>query len=187
MVMHEEPQSCRTDTADEVTAELLAAVIRQESELSRLITVSELQARFSAADVNSILRAAAAATDLIRIEGAVAVYYYSNRSMTASYVEQLVRVEEYDPLQLVTETVRAESRDYSRPTALAGLAEPPFQLARSELAFVLAQVTQSQGAGDIRSCTASNGAVYLYSSDYLTDLHARRLAEFYAVEVWQNP
>lgn len=185
--MHEETQSCRPDTVGEVTAEQLAAVIRQESEAFRLITLSELQARFPGADSGRMLQAAAELTDLMTIEGAAAVYYYSNRSMTANYAEQLVRVEEYDPLRLVAETVRAESRDYSRPTALAGLAEPPFQLVRSELAFVLAQVTQSQGAGDIRSCTASNGAVYLYSSDYLTDLHARRLAEFYAVEVWQNP
>lgn len=185
--MHEEPQSLRSDSSDEITAERLAAVIRQESEAFRLITVSELQVRFPAADLDSMLPSAAETADLIRVEGAAAVYYYSSRSMTAGYAEHLVRMGEHDPVQLVAETVRAESRDYSRPTALAGFSPPPFQLTQSELASMPVQVAGNQGTNDIRSCTASNGAVYLYSAVYLTDLHARRLAEFYAVEVWENP
>lgn len=172
----------------EVTATTIADVIRQQSAVFRLATTAYLREQFPTADISGLLQSASSElTDIERIAGTSAIYYYSSLCMTTSYATHLARVENNDPMLLVAQTVRDESRDYTRPTALASFFEPPFQLSQSDMASLLTCFGQNPGFEDIRACTASNGDIYLYSTIYLTDVHAQGLIEFYAVEIWQNP
>lgn len=166
----------------------LAQVVREESAQRRLATKAFLASRFPEADLDALLASCAdECPDIASIGGTAGPYYYSTLSMTEAYATHLARVEDKDPLRLVAETVRDESRIYPRPTATKIFLEQPFSLARSELASVLLRLQRDPGTSDIRSCAASNGAVYLYSDKYLTESHAQGLTEYYEVERWQNP
>jgi len=55
------------------------------------------------------------------------------------------------------------------------------------MASALLKLGREAGVEDIQSCLASNGAVYLYSTKYLTPAHASGLTEYYEVERWNNP
>lgn len=171
-----------------VTAASLAEAIRKDSGAFAVSSRDRLEALFPGAEVDSLLAGAASdLPDIARIAGASTVYYYSTASMTESYATNLARVEEKDPLNLVAQTVRDDSRIYPRPTALKSFHEAPWRLGQTEMASVLLKLGREAGVEDIQSCTASNGAVYLYSTKFLTPDHATGLTEYYEVERWNNP
>jgi hypothetical protein len=170
------------------TAADLAKVIREDSQKEQLTRESLLRERYPGADIPSLLGAAGTEyPDLARIEGKADLYRYSSLSMSEAYATHLARVEDKDPLRLVAETVRDDSRVYPRPTAAKSFLSAPFSLSPSDLASVLLRLEGAEETADIKSCKASNGAVYLYSNRHLTDAHARGLTEYYEVERWQNP
>lgn len=172
----------------EVTAESLAGAIRKDSLGFALSSRARLESLFPGADVEAILaEAGPSLPDIGRIAGASTSYWYSTNSMTESYATSLARVEEKDPLNLIAQTVRDDSRIYPRPTSLAVFYEAPWRLGQTEMASALLKLGRSPGVEDIQSCTASNGAVYLYSTKYMTPDHASGLTEYYEVERWNNP
>lgn len=192
-ILRESPQSGPAEPVTgapppELTPAALAGEIRAESAGYRLSRADDLAARHPDADIGALAaQAAADAPDLRSMQGSTTTYHYSTLSMTEAYATHLARVEDRDPLRLVAETVRDESRIYPRPTGANAFLEAPFGMGRSELASILLRLGREGGTEDIRSCKASNGAVYLYSSRFLTDDHAKGLAEYYEVECWLNP
>jgi len=171
-----------------VSAASLAEAIRRDSAAYAVSSRARLEALFPGAEVDSLLaQAGPELADIGRIPGASTVYYFSTASMTEAYATNLARVEEKDPLNLVAQTVRDDSRIYPRPTALNTFHDAPWRLGQTEMASVLLKLGREAGVEDIQSCTASNGAVYLYSTRYLTPAHASGLTEYYEVERWNNP
>ncbi len=160
--------------------------IRARSAEAKLLTLEELAARFPENDLAASI-AAAGAPDLESIAGKAAVYWFSALGMTRAYATHLARVEEGDPVKLVAEVVREESRTYPRPTPLDSFANRPFGLSKGALSDILESLGVGEETADIRVCRSSNGAVYLYSTRYLTQEHAEGLAEWDAVERWNNP
>lgn len=174
--------------AAEVTARVLAEAIRKDSSGFAVSSRARLEALFPGAEVESLLAEAAGdLPDIASLPGAATTYWYSTNSMTESYATNLVRVEEKDPLNLVAQTVRDDSRIYPRPTDLKSFYGQPWRLGQTEMASVLLKLGRSPGVEDIQSCTASNGAIYLYSTKFLTPDHASGLTEYYEVERWNNP
>jgi hypothetical protein len=171
-----------------VTAASLVEAIRADSRNYMVTSQARLESLFPGVEAGPLLAGAGGDfPDLARIAGASTVYYYSTASMTESYATGLARVEEKDPLNLVAQTVRDESRIYPRPTAIKVFYEAPWHLGHSEMASALLKLGREAGVEDIQSCAASNGAVYLYSTKYLTPAHASGLTEYYEVERWNNP
>lgn len=164
--------------------------IRAESAAARLVTASALQTRFPETDIPALL-AQADAPDIEVLDGTSTVYYFSTQGMTRAYAIHLARLEERDPRRLVAGLVRDNARIYPRPTALAIFREAPYRIAEEDLALILARESAAEGAvgedADIRSLTTSNGAVYLYSTRYLSPEHAQGLAEWEAVGAQENP
>lgn len=174
--------------APSVSSADLAAAIRKDSVAYSLTTRERLEALYPEADLSSLLEAAQTEfPDIRTVAGERVTYYYSSSSMTEAYATHLARVEDKDPLRLIAETVRDESRIYPRPTAVKAFSEAPFVISPSDVASALARLGKEAGVEDIESCTASNGAVYLYSTRYLTPAHAQGLTEYYEVERWMNP
>jgi hypothetical protein len=172
--------------AGAVEASALVAAVRAESGAARLATLDALRERYPDADVEALL-ASSGAADLELIRGNRTTYYFSTQGMTRAYATHLARIEERDPLRLVVETVRDESRIYPRPTDLGTFASPPFGLSKDDLSAILASLGKAPETEDIRSCRTSNGAVYLYSTRHLSPEHAEGLAEWEAVGRWNNP
>ena len=125
--------------------------------------------------------------DIRVIRGSRQSYLYSADGMSGSYARHLARIEDRDIPMLIAETVREDSRIYPRPTEEAFFLRPPFSLDGADLKRALEELGSREGFEDIRTCSASNGASYLYSSRHLADDHARSLAEWIEVEQDQNP
>lgn len=173
---------------EETASDRIANAIRNESAEFRLISLSRLRERFPDTAIDGMFQTSPDLySDIQWIAGGADTYYFSSLAMTRSYATHLARVEDHDPLILIAETVRDESRGYTRPTALTSFLGPPFFISDADIASLLHRLRRSPDFRDIRTCTASNGAVYLYSAYYLTDTHARKLTEYYEVELWRNP
>ena len=56
-----------------------------------------------------------------------------------------------------------------------------------ELDEALLELSAKPEYGDIRSARASNGELYLYSAQFLTQAHAESLIEWMAVGIAENP
>lgn len=164
----------------------VVAAVRAASEGVALVTLAELQSRFPDTEIQNLLPSPDYA-DLKALKGDSETYYFSTLSMSESYAQYLFRVEEKNPLRMVAETVREDSRIYPRPTPLRSFQEPPFNLSEEELRSMLDRFGPGTGTEDIRSGAASNGVLYLYSSLYLEPGHAEGLIEWNEVERWNNP
>lgn len=183
------------------TLDVVCGCIRAETKEGRLCPLSALPALAAAAGAVDEAGAPAALDlglveaslsaeapeDIKLMRGAREPYYFSELSMTAAYAKHLFRIAERDPLRLIAETARDESRTYPRPTPLHTFYGPPFNMAEAEVESALAQLAASAEFGDIVSCAASNGERFVYSSAHLTPAHAERLAEWIAVEEKENP
>lgn len=170
----------------------IVSAIRHASAEIRLVRLSALREAFPAeaaceGGLEGLL-AESGAADIRRMAGERGeVYYFSAESMTEAYALHLFRVEEHDLIKLVADTVRDESRLYPRPTDLRVFSEPPFSLGPADIDGIIARIAVQPDTADIKTCSASNGAVYLYSDRYLAPLYAERLAEWIEVGQKENP
>jgi len=174
----------------------LIEFIRAESSAGRLTSLSALASRFPPPDelsrelgfsITSAIAEVPEAGDLKKMEGSSDAWYFSENTMTGNYALHLLRTEEKDPLMLIAETVRDESRIYPRPTDLTFFTDPPFSMNERELRQALGRMELRPDMSDIKRCAASNGATYLYSTRYLGETLAETLAEWIEVGQKQNP
>jgi hypothetical protein len=210
MIQDSSPLTEATMSEQTSPAAALLAAIRDASKDARLKPISELQKVLDlqtagieagpshspgvlptvadAAPVNlESLIAEAAEDDIKLMRGTKDTYYFSDNHITEAYALHLFRVAERDPARMVADTVRDESRIYPRPTPAYLFLQPPFNMTEAQLDGVLWQISQRNDMTDIRSTTVSNGALYLYSTEYLTVLHAETMAEWNEVGQAENP
>ncbi len=114
-------------------------------------------------------------------------YYFSEQSITEQYARHLFRLAERDPVRLIAETTRDESKTYPRPTPIDTFADAPFSMSPAEIEAALIALASKGEYSDIQKTSASNGALYLYSITYLTEPHAAGLAEWAEVGQKENP
>lgn len=178
-----------TESTAAAATQLLAERIRSDSASLRLTGIAELQALYPEEDVGELLAGIEAAgfADVKRATGCKGEYYYSESSMTASYATRLARVDDDDVASLIAETVRDESRIYPRPTPVASFHAPPYSISPQAFAIAALKLGREADLSDIRHCSASDGSEYLYSDRFLSEDLAKGLAEYDAVERWQNP
>lgn len=118
---------------------------------------------------------------IVLLQGTHDCYLYDRSIMTDAYARWAFLAAEDDPLVTLVTCAREESRLYPRPMPAASLLNEPFNL---DVATVEAAWGQAQGDpryADIRRTVASNGAVYYYSTDFLSAAQATALAEWNAV------
>lgn len=181
-------QAIRADSAGQRLSGLsaLASAHPAPAELAGPAGDSAASAAYAALAAKAI-EEASDAEDLKKIRGSSETWYFSEKSMTAAYALHLVRLEERDPVRLIAETVRDESRIYPRPTDIRYFADPPFSMGEKDVLRVLGMMELRPDMGDIRRCRASNGALYLYSSLHLAETLAETLTEWIEVGQRENP
>ena len=120
--------------------------------------------------------------DDIKVLEGTAVYLYSSDMMSESFAHWAFLAAEDDDVMTLVDNARNESKIYPRPLKAASLKNRPVYMTdeRIDEAFRIAQ--ESGQYPDIKSCSASNGDVYFYSTDYLSDAQAKALAEWESVE-----
>ena len=106
--------------------------------------------------------------------------------MTGSYALILLHKEE-DPLQLIAEIVRQNSRDYPRPVPLDIFSVEPFGMTAHEVSDCIQKLTEDNAHTDILVIETVTSRKFLYSARYLEPAHAALLAEWYDVGQANNP
>jgi len=124
--------------------------------------------------------------DLQRLLGSGGPCYYSSRHMTGAYARLLLH-KRGDPLRLLAETVRHQSRDCRRPVPLEFFPGPPFAMTGDGIRTYLEAMSRTAAYNDIAMLSTSLDGVYLYSTAYLDKDHAQMLAEWLDVGQLQNP
>jgi len=168
-------------------ATVLTDRIRSDSAEVRLTTASSLASLVPEGESAEAALEAGAAPDIKTLRGSAERYYFSDRSMTESYAKHLYRLAERDPVRLIADTARDDSRVYPRPTPLSAFADAPFSMTRSEIDAAVSRMAFDPAYADIRTTVASNGDRYLYSAESLDDARAAALAEWAAVGERENP
>ena len=118
--------------------------------------------------------------------GSHSYYLYDADLMTDVYARWAYLAAEDDPQVTFVECVRQESRVYPRPMPLESLRNAPFRMSVDAIESTWRAVHASGAYPDLERVVASNGDVYFYSTDYLSPVRAAALAEWDAVERYQN-
>jgi hypothetical protein len=175
-LIHDSSASARLIEADEILTELKVhglldpECLEQESYLETMLG--------QALDEN---------TDLKEISGPNgASYYYSDRTLSETYAEILLWKSQ-DPLCLIAEVVRENSKRYPRPISMVSFCEPPFDLTRDSILVCLDAMRENKEYQDIALTITSVGRTFLYSSRHLDPDYAAMLAEWLDVGQYNNP
>ncbi len=113
-------------------------------------------------------------------------HYFSVLSLSETYAGILVRKSE-NPLSMVAEVVRENSRLYPRPVTVDGFREPPFELTPEEIAECLATMETQEEYEDIGQTVTSVGTLFLFSTRHLEPDYAFTLAEWLDVGQVSSP
>lgn len=113
-------------------------------------------------------------------------YYHSVESLSETYGRILVWKSE-NPLWMIAEVVRRNSRLYPRPVSLDSFQKPPFGLTGEEILECVDTMAYHKEYQDIAQTITSAGTHFLYSTDYLEPDHALTLAEWLDVGQVNNP
>jgi len=183
----------------EIRANILK-IIRDRSKTGRLVRAEEIltdlkgQLLLELEDIeqkthleNMLKQGLQENPDLREISGRNGIpYYYSAQSLSETYAGILVRKSE-NPLWLIADVVRENSRLYPRPVPFDSFREPPFGLTPEEIAECLASMGQQKEYQDIAQTITSIGTLFLYSRQYLEPDHAFTLAEWLDVGQVNSP
>lgn len=124
--------------------------------------------------------------DDIKVLEGKQTYLYSSDYMTDTYAHWAFLAEEGDDTLTLVENAREESRLYPRPMLATSLSSKPYYWNAEQIEQAWQAVQESGLYPDIKTCEASNGEWYFYSTDYLSDAQAKALAEWYSVERYMN-
>lgn len=124
--------------------------------------------------------------DDIKVLEGKQTYLYSSDYMTDTYAHWAFLAEEGDDVLTLVENAREESRLYPRPMLTTSLSNKPYHWSAEQIEQVWQAVQESGSYPDIKTCGASNGDQYFYSTDYLSDAQAKALAEWYSVERYMS-
>ena len=124
--------------------------------------------------------------DDIKVLEGKQTYLYSSDYMTDTYAHWAFLAEEGDDVLTLVENAREESRLYPRPMLATSLSNKPYHWSAEQIEQVWQAVQESGAYPDIKTCGASNGDQYFYSTDYLSDAQAKALAEWYSVERYMS-
>ena len=124
--------------------------------------------------------------DDIKVLEGKQTYLYSSDYMTDTYAHWAFLAEEGDDALTLVDNAREESRLYPRPMLATSLSSKPYYWNAEQIEQAWQAVQESGSYPDIKTCEASNGERYFYSTDYLSDAQAKALAEWYSVERYMN-
>lgn len=113
------------------------------------------------------------------------VFCHYKPLLSSSYARLLSA--QNNPVELLRNTVREESRLYPRPTPITVFEDIPFNFSPEQIEDILQNLNNDPKSTDIRFTTSSLGTVFLYSTRYLEDDYADFLAEHIDVEIAENP
>lgn len=179
------------DSCDPVLLERLEALATKVREASRSASVVGLDQVWTQSADEYVKSGGAGAVsgfeDIAVVRDHGRAYLYSERHMTRQYAEAAATAQWEDIRHVIAETVRADSITYPRPTSVEAFSEPPFLLSPEALTAAIDVISGDPSYADIHPLRASDGSLFLFSSDHLDPAYAESLAEWLAVGSMNNP
>ncbi len=120
-------------------------------------------------------------SNIALLMGARSYYLYDSSIMTDNYAHWAFLALEGDDRFTFADCVREESRIYPRPMAASSFENKPFYFTSDQVETLFEQMQESGLYPDIARTEASDGSVFFYSTDFLSDAYASSLAEWQAV------
>jgi hypothetical protein len=157
----------------------IADKVRQASRGGRVLALNEV---WSGTDEEFT-----AFGDIALIREGPVCYLYSTDYMSRRYAETAARIASGDPCRIIAETVRLESATYPRPTPVDEFARNPYNLSMDQITAALHTMSGDAAFADIRPVNASDGTLFLFSSNHMNPELAASLAERIAVGQYENP
>ena len=184
---------------EDATVIAITDFIRRRSEAGQLVTAEDLYREFlrmglltekenPLPELEALLKETVKQNEEVKeiLDGKGLSHYYSVQSMAETYARILIQ-REGDPLLLMAEVIRENSRRYPRPVPLTIFEESPFELTPEQILFCLKKMAGEEDYQDIEQTTTSIGTVFLYSRQHLEPDHAAMLAEWLDVGQSNNP
>jgi len=193
-------KSQKQNQASDEAVDAVAAIVRKSSEQGILISEEDIMfcaeeqglLTFSPSgrrrELGKILAAALKRDDDLQAAKAPdgSRMYYLAQFITQAYAAILLR-KLGDPLQLIAEVVRENSKVYPRPVPADMFTMPPFDLTERAIAGCLRKMKADRVYQDIVQIKTSTSRKFLFSSRHLEKAHASMLAEWIDVGLSNNP
>ena len=183
------PESPVPDPNPELVAKLetLAARLRSVSRGAGVLRLEDVWAGTEEELLEAVrTQGVSGLEDIAVLHDAGRVYVYSSTRMTPQYALMSARADADDLRHAVAETVRSDSMVYPRPTAVEFFCGAPYFFSPEAVDEAIGRLLGDPQYRDIQEIRASNGARYLYSSDHMVAPLAQSLAEWDAVDRFNN-
>lgn len=157
--------------------EVLAAYIRERSRAAQLTPKKPLLAEEP--DLDAMLtemRGLDSCQDIVSVQGAKDEYFYSSEVMANNYAMIAMLVEEKDLPRTIAHMVRFNCKTYPSPTPLYYFMRSPYGCTKPQLDHALEMIRRREDMQDIKTVTAFNGVLYLYSEEIMSRKYAQALA-----------
>lgn len=123
---------------------------------------------------------------IVRIDKKKDSYFYSSALWTAQFAETLALLEEKDILEAIAARTRKDCKIYPRPVRIVTLKDSPYNFTDDEILGAVARMSLDERYEDIKTVSASNGGICIYSTEHMSEKYARSLCEYIEVEWKKN-
>jgi hypothetical protein len=167
--------------------ETLAARLRSVSKGAGVLRLEDVWGGTEEALLEAVrTQGVAGLEDMALLHDGGRTYVYSSRRMTPQYALMSARADADDLRHAIAETVRSDSVVYPRPTAVEFFCGAPYFFAPDAVDEAIGRLLGDPQYQDIQEISASNGARFLYSSAHMVAPLAQSLAEWAAVDRFNN-
>ena len=115
--------------------------------------------------------------DICVYRGQKDAYYYTYPLLAHNYVRAIALSEEKDILHTVATLVRYDSKTYPRPTRVSDFAKEPYGYTKIQVQNAVRSLMKMPEYADIQTYTSAQGTLYIYSTQFLSPVYAKALAE----------
>ena len=173
-----EPEPEAPPEPERKPGELLAEYIRERSRAAQLtprkaLEAEEPQFEDMLAEVHSL----ESCVDIRSVTGSKDEYFYSDEIMANNYAMIAMLVLEKDLARTVAQMVRFNCKTYPSPTPLYHFMRSPYNYTKPQLEQALRVLKSGKDTQDIKTVTAFNDVLYMYSTDIMSERYAKALAD----------
>lgn len=170
-------------------AELFLAYVQEENKKEKIVALSKAMKNppenLTAEDLEELVKNIDTYPELDNLDIITTEkdsYLYDILLWTGQYASTAVILEEKDTLKAIGTRTRKDCKIYPRPLPITALFQPPYNYTLEEIEKALEKMENEEDYQDIKTVTASNGGVCIYSTDFMSEKYARSLCQYLEVE-----
>lgn len=173
-----EPEPEPAPAPEKTRAQLLADYIRERTRATQLTALASLREDDEEIDaLLAELQADETCKDILSVQGAKDVYYYSEDFMAHNYAKVAMLVLEKDIPRTMAEMVRFNCKAFPTPTPLYYFKRQPYFFTMPQMRHAIDQMHRDPQYADIQELTTTNNnEPYLFSEPLMSRRYAQALA-----------